>query len=325
MFLDSLFPAKTIPTSPVHSKDGWPRSSAWTSKYVGAPMTSENPISEKNPAPNAGCEPNKEALQPNQNISPACSAPSSPPSKFHYEISCKQKKDWWDRLKPFVEIGGIALLAIYTGYTIKIYRANDRAATAAHDTLGEIQKQTTLIRQQLVGTQAAIINFNGPQWQPATNTLTFPFLNDGHITGTVTDFSATIQRKTFPGMVPIGTAISVGFPYHQVAGTGRFDFDKLLSEPLPQTDVSKWPGNEIVVFEGKWSWDDGFGDKSPVLNFCYFWIPRWHLDMPPGMSLPEGSGWGGGGVYGPQCDVSSVVSNFFNLKKKIAAAVKQHH
>lgn len=32
------------------------------------------------------------------------------------------------------------VLAVYAGYTIAIYRANEKAARAAHDTFGEVQK-----------------------------------------------------------------------------------------------------------------------------------------------------------------------------------------
>jgi hypothetical protein len=37
-----------------------------------------------------------------------------------------------DKFKPFVELVGVALLAIYTAYTIKMYRANKQAAECGH-------------------------------------------------------------------------------------------------------------------------------------------------------------------------------------------------
>jgi hypothetical protein len=52
-------------------------------------------------------------------------------SPYHCEITCKIEKDWWDKTKPFVEMVGIALLFVYTLYTIKMYCANKRAANAA--------------------------------------------------------------------------------------------------------------------------------------------------------------------------------------------------
>jgi hypothetical protein len=38
---------------------------------------------------------------------------------------------WWDRAKPYVEILGVALLAVYTAFTIRMYYANRDAANAA--------------------------------------------------------------------------------------------------------------------------------------------------------------------------------------------------
>jgi hypothetical protein len=52
------------------------------------------------------------------------------------------KETWWDQMKPFVELGGIVLLTLYTGFTVAMYFANrdaanaaNSSASAAHDTL----------------------------------------------------------------------------------------------------------------------------------------------------------------------------------------------
>jgi hypothetical protein len=45
--------------------------------------------------------------------------------------ACNTKNPWWDEIKPFVEIIGVGLLAVYTAYTIKMYHANKEAADAA--------------------------------------------------------------------------------------------------------------------------------------------------------------------------------------------------
>jgi len=114
-------------------------------------MTSESdPVRENNPAPNAARESDIQANHGNPDILPTPGVSSPPPTETHYKITCKAEKDWWDKLKPFVEILGIALLAIYTAYTIKMYRANKQAAEAAKSnaatadaTLKEIQKGGT--------------------------------------------------------------------------------------------------------------------------------------------------------------------------------------
>lgn len=91
------------------------------------------PIRENNQTPDAGGESDVQASNTKPNIPPTPSVPTLPPTKPHCEITCKTEKDWWDKWKPFVEIIGIALLAIYTGYTIKMYYANKEAADAAQE------------------------------------------------------------------------------------------------------------------------------------------------------------------------------------------------
>jgi hypothetical protein len=49
----------------------------------------------------------------------------------HCEITYEVEKDWWEKTKPFLEIAGILLLAVYTFYTIKMYCANKKSADAA--------------------------------------------------------------------------------------------------------------------------------------------------------------------------------------------------
>jgi hypothetical protein len=54
-----------------------------------------------------------------------------PPTPPHWEIICKTEKNWWDKCKPFVEIGGVVLLAAYTCFTVLLYFASKKAAEAA--------------------------------------------------------------------------------------------------------------------------------------------------------------------------------------------------
>jgi hypothetical protein len=94
-------------------------------------MTSENPIAEQSPTPNTGGETNAQTNQGNPNVTGALSIPTPPPPKAHCEITCKTEKDFWDNFKTGAEIFGIALLAVYTYFTIKMYCANKQAAEAA--------------------------------------------------------------------------------------------------------------------------------------------------------------------------------------------------
>ena len=123
-------------------------------------MTSENPIPENNPTPNTSGEADKQSDHPKTEVTPTLARPQLPPSHAYCHVTCQQEKNWWDKWKPFVEIGGVILLGVYTGYTIRIYNANHDAAIAAQKTLCEIQKQNTLMRQQVVGSQGAVLIFD---------------------------------------------------------------------------------------------------------------------------------------------------------------------
>lgn len=56
---------------------------------------------------------------------------------------------WWRRAKPFVEIAGVLLLAIYTCYTIKMYGANEKAADAAKESADAAHLSAEALRPSL--------------------------------------------------------------------------------------------------------------------------------------------------------------------------------
>ena len=124
-------------------------------------MSLDNPI-EQNPTSQQANQDADNKNSPVEQGVPAIAAPkvNPPPPHSSYKITCETKHDGWDYAKAIAEFIGLGFLIAYTIYTAGIYRANRNAADAAQKTLGEIQKQTTLIRQQLVGTMAAVVLFN---------------------------------------------------------------------------------------------------------------------------------------------------------------------
>ena len=93
-------------------------------------MPSENPVPENNPAPDPGGKSNKQSGHPEPKVPPAFAKSDLPPTYAHCQ-TCKTEKNWWDKVKPVLEIAGIGLLAVYTAYTIRMYRANKQSADAA--------------------------------------------------------------------------------------------------------------------------------------------------------------------------------------------------
>jgi len=102
------------------------------SKSAGSIRSHSEPISQNDQTVDAGRETEKQSSHAEIPVA-AGLAPKSDlqPPKAHCQITCKTEKDWWDKAKPFVELAGVVLLAIYTGYTIKMYCANKEAADAA--------------------------------------------------------------------------------------------------------------------------------------------------------------------------------------------------
>lgn len=89
-------------------------------------MTSSNDV----PTPRTSNKSSKEQKQTKQTVD-TTSAPvrtDSHKSIDHCEITCKTEKDWWERNKRWVEMAGVILLAVYTGYTIKYTHVAERSS-----------------------------------------------------------------------------------------------------------------------------------------------------------------------------------------------------
>jgi hypothetical protein len=245
-----------------------------------------------------------------------------PPSHTYDAITRPKKRDGWDRAKMAAEFIGILFLIIYTLYTCGIYRANRVAAQATQDTFHEIQKQTTLMRQQLVGTQAATIVFSEARWDLDKRNLTITFQNEGTVTGIMTTLSLTIQRKTYPDQTPIGSAVHISLSKQEIVKTQPLQLEKALPWALPEVkDQNNWPGKEIATIEGEYSYDNGFGDIFSH-KLCILWLPRWNLSMP----APNQGGWSGGGWTGRDqfCPLQERVNDFFGIKQHIKDASTPH-
>ena len=104
-------------------------------------------------------------------------------------------------------VTGLAFLAaaVYAGIAA-------RQACIMQQTYSEIQKQTTLLRNQLIGTQAAIINLAPASWngEQSMQLWAVNIVNRGSLIGSVS-LTAKIQKKTPAGQVigePIPAEIS---------------------------------------------------------------------------------------------------------------------
>ena len=102
---------------------------------MAEPKLPPKSVSENQSVPDATGRPAEQpaTAQPEAEVAAVPLPPYGQKAPYHCEITYKQEKDWWDEIKPFIEIAGIILLAVYTGYTIKMYCANKKSANAATD------------------------------------------------------------------------------------------------------------------------------------------------------------------------------------------------
>ena len=88
-------------------------------------------VEEHNVTTYAGQETKTEPGKPKPHASPIAGVPYSPPSVTNHHITYQPEKGWWDKIRPFIEIGGAALLAVYAFFAIRMYGVNKQAADAA--------------------------------------------------------------------------------------------------------------------------------------------------------------------------------------------------
>jgi hypothetical protein len=178
-------------------------------------------------------------------------------------------------------------------------------------TVKEIQKQTTLMRQQLVGAQQAVIRVNQPEWEGSKSELAAYVVDDGVVDAVRVNFKAEIFEESLPKETPIGDPVVFELPYDDVLQSKNgVRLSRILPWHQPTVDIDKWPGKVAFVYRGHISYDNGFGDLRSA-DFCFLWLPRWSIQG-------KQQGWGGGGSFQPGCDIKTAVRNFLDVKKRAA-------
>jgi hypothetical protein len=116
-------------------------------------MSSENPM-QSSAQPNAKRETSKEAKGAKAKVTPTATSvqPDCKKSPYHCEITCKEEKNWWSTIKPFIEMAGIILLLIYTIQTCSLVKVSQRSS------------------RPFVGQEKFSYNFQ--ELDPATNKMT---------------------------------------------------------------------------------------------------------------------------------------------------------
>jgi hypothetical protein len=169
--------------------------------------------------------------KPDIPVAPGASA--LPLSQTPHRITGNPGKDWWDKTKPFAEMAGIALLAVYTGYTIMMYYANKEAADAAKKAADTASKQLELAQRPWLS------------WQDLKLTSAFIFDNEGARVG----MQALIKNSgNSPAVaVTIDSEIFLGDPDPAIDERERFC--KGLSGNKPTYGQTVFPSTTTQEFE----------------------------------------------------------------------------
>lgn len=186
--------------------------------------------------------------------------------------------------------------------------ATEKAANAAVES-------ADASRQQLVASQGAVVQLGAPSYNPDIRQLTITFNNLGYVTGRM-DWAGEVQRETLERK-PIGEPIKMATSNQEILKSNTYVFKQSLPWPLPEVrDVNFWPGKEIVIFDGSYSYSNGFAETY-TRKFCSMFVPTWNLQMP----APYQGGWGDGGWSDIRDTCPSVKdreAEFFGIKRHIA-------
>jgi hypothetical protein len=195
------------------------------------------------------------------------------------------------------------------------WRANREAADAAlsaaktaGSTLAEVQGQTALMRQQLVGTQAASIAITEVVIDPTLDTLNVSLQNDGVVDARHVNLTYHIQKESLPGEVFIGKPTDVNVQDFILKGKGSFRRTTPFywKQPIFANKVG-WPGKETWVVSGHFTYENGFGEKMPAQRFCFFYLPRYNINGKYHI-------WGAGGGFvgeGENCDIQNAIRQYY--------------
>jgi hypothetical protein len=157
--------------------------------------------------------------------------------------------------------------AIYAGFAYFTLREAQKQTTAAQKTMCEIQKQTTLMRQETIGNQGAVLTFlpviSVPAIAPDIKAL------PGRVPAKNVHVEMTVQRITLPEQSPIGKSIRCEFQDPQLSsGGGRVcympDFTSDSMNEIMHTRQS-------VTIKGTFSYGNGF-DETSHQDFCLTYL-----------------------------------------------------
>jgi hypothetical protein len=216
-------------------------------------------------------------------------------------------------------VASLALVVLLALAAMNVWQLNEMrkaswdsgmAARAAVD-------QAKLIRQQLVGTEAAVLDAglnlsSDGQLEAWLN-------NTGMVTATDIHFSLEATENSLRSGSRIGAPLHFE-PAVPPIGASK-GFSKIWPVPWHPEQLDKkgagstdWPGDVTYIFRGTYSYQDGFGDRIDQ-EFCKEWLPDFRI-----VSAQQTTG--GGGLY-PCDDIAATVRSVQERQKKAAQGLER--
>lgn len=213
-------------------------------------------------------------------------------SRLHIKQSEKRWEHLWrrkvHRQQVWLIVGtwlAFAAAAIYANIARRQLNVMDQtlreAATQtkiSQGNLDEIQKQTKLLRQQLIGTQAARLEF-GSSFEPG-NELLISISNNGVIAATSVKMALEVHREDIKSGRTIGNSLKFTHDLPPVLGSRGSGWRTALpwaaehgiTQPLKWGPG--WPFSETTKISGEITYFNGFEDGQPI-RICKEWLPAY--------------------------------------------------
>jgi hypothetical protein len=154
-----------------------------------------------------------------------------------------------------------------------------------HTLAQQAVNQTTLLRQQVVGTQAAALRFS-TGFSAEGFEIGVVNIHDVAAIGTHITIRMTLASlpKGLPLSRPVINEVTVPFIVKDKP------FGRQWPVPWPQQEFrgNDWPGKRAVRVDGEYSYEDGFGNKVSE-SFCTVYLPRFRIVMKGESASGEGS------------------------------------
>ncbi len=223
---------------------------------------------------------------------------------------------WWNHIAQHISsnqiIAGFTVVIALTGIAYTVFAALQWSVMNGQ--LTELQQQTFINRQQLVGTQKAIldwnINFNN------IGNVTVSLANRGHVAAPDNHFKLDATEATLPDGTPVGTSLHFEVQIPPLKGDGG-DFSHFWITPWKPKQLGvryqwpkDWPGKTTYILRGELTYQDGFGNTESQ-PFCKEWLPDYYITWGK-----QGSGGNGFGELRDCADIKSTISSILRQEKE---------